>query len=216
MLNNASSKCSGFMAPFYKNSSIALEDFVKEKLDNAQKRIYIIGQHICPINYSFPGKYHSEFENKNIFRKGFVDILIHKARCNVRIKILSQTFCSGNYNFDKKFRSPANKKAFIGFFNSINKVKNISHYVNENIHSKYIIIDDEIFISSFNYTPTQFIFLDEVDISDFDFNPNEAYQGVYCEVGHLCLVKDKKVVDAYENNFNMLIKKDETTSVFEN
>ena len=193
----------GFMAPFYRNSSLKIESVLKEMIEAANERIIIVGQHVCPINYSV----------SNNERTGLAASIVEKAKQNVPVDILSQTFASGNSKFDSKFRKPANQKNFKKFFNEIKTCANINYFVNENCHSKYIIIDSSVFISTFNYTPTQFIYLENVAIENFINNPGKSYRGIYSEVGQFVVIKDKNIVEKYVSNFNDIISNKETEKV---
>ncbi len=193
----------GFMAPFYKGSSFKIEDTLKKLIENANERIIIVAQHVCPVNYIA----------QNNKRTGLAGSIINKAKQKVHVDILSQTFASGGSKLNSKFRRPANQKSFKEFFNQIKVCSNINYFVNENCHSKYIIIDNSVFISSFNYTPTQFIYLDNVTIENFINNPGKSYQGIYSEVGQFFLIKDKNIVEEYVSNFNHIIAKKETEKV---
>jgi len=193
----------GFMAPFYRNSSFEIEDVIKEMIEAANEKIIIVGQHVCPINYSVA----------NGERAGLAASIIEKAKQNVLVDILSQTFASDDSTLDSQFRKPANQKNFKKFLSQIKTCANINYFVNENCHSKYIIIDDSVFISTFNYTPTQFIYIENVTIENFINNPGKSYHGIYSEVGQFVVVKDKNIVEKYVSNFNHIIANKETQKV---
>lgn len=213
ILLNAQVKEIGFMAPFYADSAFYAEDAIKQLVDSAQHSITIVGQHICPVDYTIDGKYHSSLSNEEIQRKGFLDNVIAKAKAGIKVSFISQTFASGNAKTDKDFRTPANKASFIKFYEMIKGVPNILYAVNENIHSKYIIVDDKVFVSSFNFTPTQFIYLDKVSIEKFDNNPGKSYKGIYCETGQYCIISDTAITKQYQQNVDELLKRNETTIV---
>jgi len=194
-LNNSG----GFMAPFYRNASFKIENILKKMIEGANERIIIVGQHVCPINYVA----------SNNERAGLVDSILEKAKQNVGVNILSQTFASD----DSKFRKPSNQRNFKKFFSQIERCANINYFVNENCHHKYIIIDNCVFISTFNYTPTQFIYLENVTIEKFINNPGKSYSGIYSEVGQFIVIKDKDIVEKYVNNFNQIITNKETQKV---
>ena len=201
--NYALKEDEGFMASFYRNSSLKIEDILKKMIEAANERIIIVGQHVCPINYSV----------LNVQRTGLAVSIIEKAKQNVPVDILSQTFASGDSTFDSTFRKPVNQKNFKIFFDQIKTFFNINYFVNENCHSKYIIIDNSVFISSFNYTPTQFIYLENVRIENFINNPGKSYHGIYSEVGQFVVIKDKNIVEKYVSNFNHIIANKETEKV---
>lgn len=99
------------------------------------------------------------------------------------------------------------------FYNSIKNEKNIEYFVNSFVHSKYIVVDDKVLAASFNFTPTQFIFLDEVHIERFKSNPNLGYRGVYSETGCYFKIEDVKVVKDFTDNFQEIIDRESTFKV---
>ena len=66
---------------------------------------------------------------------------------------------------------------------------------NKNIHSKFIVADDHLIVTSFNYTPTQFIYLGHVDIPEFYHVPGHSYEGIHSEVGQMIILEDRKFAD---------------------
>jgi len=201
-----------FIAPFYFDSAFKAEEEIFNLISSATSSIKIVAQHICPVAYSFNGNFHSAFENKIINKDGLLKTLIEKANNGVKVEFISQTFASSE-NDTMQFRTPVNKKAFIDFYDAIKNIPNIAYAVNENVHSKYIIADEKVFVSSFNYTPTQFIYLDNVDIPTFKNNPGKSYKGIHCETGQYCIIHNIETVKMYENNFNNLLAKKDTVVV---
>ncbi len=207
------SNCCNFIAPFYFNAAFKAEAAILNLINDARLSIKVVAQHICPVSYTINGKFHSEFENKEFFREGLLKTIIEKAKAGVKVEFISQTFASSENKLGSNFRTPLNKASFIEFFKAITNVPNISYYVNENIHSKYMIVDDKVFVSSFNYTPTQFIYLDKVDIKTFKNDPGKSYQGIYSETGHYCIIDDLGLAKEYKKNFDGLLTKNETTII---
>lgn len=203
----------GFIAPFYYNASLQVEDYLTALITAAKKRVIIVGQHVCPVNYQINVQYHTGFTTATNNRIGLACLLLQKATEGLAITILSQTFTDGSNVENNTFRRPANTGSFIQFFKQLQGVPNIQYQVNENCHSKYIIIDDAVFVSTFNYTPTQFIYLDSVAINNFVHNPGKTYKGIYAEVGQFVVIEDKAVVDKYLANYMDIKSNKETISV---
>ncbi|HLK27293.1 MAG TPA: hypothetical protein VKT28_01835 [Puia sp.] len=204
----------GFISPFYYNSPFIVEDILKKEILLAKEKIIIVAQHVCPVDNTFEGRFHSAYKNNpTIKREGFLKELLVSASAGIKIQVLSQTFASNDSLLNKKFRMPANKNAFINFYDSIKDKKNIQYSVNENVHSKYIIIDDKVFVTTFNFTPTQFIFLDEVKISGFVNNPGKSYAGIYSEVGQYVYLNDREITEKYLLNFQEILADKETVHV---
>ncbi len=195
----------GFIAPFYKDASRLAEDFLKQLVQQAKERVVLVGQHVCPVDYEVTKEYSSNFQNEK--RIGLVNDLVEKSKQGVAVTILSQTFAAGSsHRAAGSFRQPANQKSFLAFFEQLQNGDNIQYYVNGNCHSKYIIIDERVFVSTFNYTPTQFIYLDKVNIETFTNNPGKKYKGIYAETGQYVIISDKEIVKNYYDNFEKLIQ----------
>ena len=136
------------------------------------------------------------------------------ANKGVKVTCLSQTFSPLSKDekqlHETKYRTPVNTRNFQHFFSQIIKTENAEYFVNENIHSKFIIIDNTLIYCSYNFTPTQFIFLDNVNIAKFKNMPNLNYSGIHCEVGMHLVIKDQITVKAFENNVANIKRKKET------
>ncbi|WP_036151580.1 hypothetical protein [Maribacter forsetii] len=206
----------GITAPFYDNSAHLLEKKISEHICAAKERIIVCAQHLAACNYEFNAKHHSTIK-ENETRKGILGEVIGMANKGVKITCLSQTFAPLAEDADKfkksNFRRPANPHNFQQFFSQIAKTENAEYFVNENIHSKYIIIDNILIYCSFNFTPTQFIYLDNVKIPKFKNMPDLSYSGIHCEVGMHLVIKDQTTVKAFENNVADIIRKKETIQV---
>ncbi|WP_396632363.1 phospholipase D-like domain-containing protein [Maribacter sp. R86514] len=206
----------GATAPFYYDSTHLLEKKLSHYIQSAKERIIVCAQHLAAFNYEFNAKHHSTVK-ENETRKGILGEVIGMANKGVKITCLSQTFAplaEDEYKFKKSnFRKPANSHNFQQFFSQLAKTKNAEYFVNKNIHSKYIIIDNILIYCSFNFTPTQFIYLDNVKILKFKNMPDLSYSGIHCEVGMHLVIKDQTTVKAFENNVADIIRKKETIQV---
>lgn len=203
-------------APFYHNSSNQLETTLSEYILTARTRIIICAQHLAAFDYTFNAKHHSTIQ-KNETRRGILGAVLNMASKGISVTCLSQTFAPTTEDEKKyvmvKFRRPANIGNFQKFYTELMLTKNTSYFVNEHLHSKYIIIDDMLIYCSYNFTPTQFIFLDNVNISKFKNMPDVSYEGIHCEVGMHLVIKDLNTVNAFEKNIQEIIKKKETIQV---
>jgi hypothetical protein len=85
--------------------------------------------------------------------------------------------------------------------------------VNESIHSKFIIIDDMLIYCTYNFTPTQFTFLDKVNIPSFVNMPNVDYTGIHCEVSAHVIVEDEIVVQSFVSNLEEIANLNSTIKV---
>ena len=190
-------------APFYYDSANILEKKLSDLISKAKDRIIICAQHLAAFEYKIQTKNHSS-KDFDTSRKGILGVVLDKAKQGVEVSCYSQTFVPPNELeikfLDQKFRRPANTKSFQKFYAQLDKIKEVEYFVNENIHSKFIIIDDTLIFCTYNFTPTQFIYVDQVNISSFKHMPNLQYQGIHCEVAVHVLVQDPKVVVAFVNN----------------
>lgn len=205
-----------FTAPFYFDSANVLEETLIDLINRAENRIVICAQHLAAFNYNFDASFHSK-RAENEKRKGILGAIIEKAQRGVKTTCISQTFAPtenmANEFRNVEFRQPANTRYFRQFYEQLSKTENASYYVNENLHSKYIIIDDLLVFCTYNFTPTQFSFLDNVYIEKFDEMPIESYKGIHCEVaGHL-VISDKNTVQAFMANADLISNSAETIRV---
>jgi hypothetical protein len=203
-------------APFYKNSANILDQSLSEYIMSAKERIIICAQHLAAFNYQFNAKYHSTIK-ENETRKGVLGAVIEMANNGLPITCLSQTFAppaDEESNFKNvKFRRPANTNNFKQFYAQLALTKNAEYFVNENLHSKFIIIDNKLIYCTYNFTPTQFIYLDQVSIPQFRKMPELSYEGIHCEVGMHVIIENEHVLKAFENNIELIKNRPETIQV---
>ena len=189
-----------FTAPFYQESNQLAESNILQLIKTAKVHIKIVAQHVCPVSYYVDQEFSSSTDKSYMTEGQILSTIIEKANSGVDVSIISQTFCTGNPEIDKDYRKPSNTKSFIEFYNQIKKIPFIKYFINDRIHSKYIIVDDTVFVSTFNYTPTQFLYLDSVKIKTADLD----YEGVFSECGMYSIINDNTVVESFKNNYSDL------------
>ncbi len=194
-LEYTSNSDSAFIAPFFKDSPQHAESFLIALLQKAKNRILIVAQHQSAYKISYRDE-----NNKQIKRNGILYYALEKAKKGIPVYCLSQTFPGRN---SYKFRNTKNQKSFSEFVEAGVDIPSFHYKVNENIHSKYIIIDDIVVITSCNLTPTQFIYT-KVQIDYFNHMPGKNYKGIHCEVGVFYKFDEKEIVDNYVKNFRKL------------
>lgn len=203
-------------SPFYYNSANILDATLAKYILSAKERIIICAQHLAAFNYQFNAKHHSVIK-ENETRQGILGTVINMANTGVSVTFLSQTFAPLTEDKEKfkdiKFRKPTNTSKFQIFYGELTKTKNIQYFVNENLHSKFIIIDNLLIYCSYNFTPTQFIFLDNVNIPKFKNMPDISYEGIHCEVGMHVVIEDINTVKAFEKNIEDIKRKKETIQI---
>lgn len=198
------------LAPFYTNSAALAETRIKTLIDHASKRIYISGQHISSYKYSIRKSNLFEKEKAGRVEKtGFLFNVLQKASQGIDVKILSQTFVDENGN-SHNCRRPGNIRSFQEFTSAYSKHKKLQYFVNDDLHNKFIIIDNLVIITTFNYTPTQFMYLPFVEINKFENIPRLKYKGVFSEVGQMVIVRNSAVLEKYLQQFIEICASDNT------
>src|SRR5690606_17505211 len=102
------------------------------------------------------------------------------------------------------FRKPLNTNNFQQFYAELALTENAEYFVNEHLHSKFIIIDHTLIFCTYNFTPTQFIYLDKVKIPRFKNMPKLSYEGIHCEVGMHVIIEDEHILKLFEEHIAML------------
>lgn len=127
----------------------------------------------------------------------------------VKINFLSQTFVSSTGDNCGQ-RKPRNTYGFKKFIKLVENNSNTSYFVNRNFHSKFLIIDDWIVLTSCNITPTEFIYIGNVDIPKFDHIPGISYRGIFSEVGQFMILKSDSGKKLLIQNFRDIISSEDT------
>lgn len=195
-----------YIAPFYFESPVDFEENLKTMVRNAQDRIIICGQHVCAYDYTIPSRYtNSRSRNRSGKSEGFLASVLSKIKAGIDVQILSQTYCDQQATHG--CREPQNKDAFINFVEAARHA-GCTYYVNEKIHSKFIIIDDITIITTANFTPTQFIYLPNVDIPEYN------YTGIHSEVGTYFVISSKELADKMVQHYEDLLDDVSTRLMF--
>ena len=162
-MRNCPPKCRlMYTAPFYQNSSSIFEDNLIKVISQATKQIIVCAQHISAYKYSFEGGFISPNEPFGyISKEGFLYEVLKKAKTGVQTIFISQTYV--DEAGDHGCRTPENKTSFIKFTSAAKNV-GCKYYVNSDIHSKFIVVDNHVILTTCNFTPTQFIYLKNVNI----------------------------------------------------
>ncbi|WP_211181087.1 phospholipase D family protein [Streptococcus salivarius] len=194
---NESSKKPGhlfYIAPFYEDSPLKIKDKLIELIKSAKDEIYICAQHLaCDTS-----------NDKDILKEA-----LRATNRGVKINFLSQTFVSSTGdNFGQ--RQPQNTYGFKKFIKLVENNSNTSYFVNRNFHSKFLIIDDWIVLTSCNITPTEFTYEGNVDIPKFDHIPGISYKGIFSEVGQFMIFKSDRGRNLLIQNFRDIISSEDT------
>lgn len=186
-----------YFAPFYFDSPVLFEENLNTMVRNAHNRIIICGQHVCAYNYTFPAAYTNERSRNQTGKSGgFLANVLAKAGDGVGVQMISQTYCDKDGAHG--CRAPLNKKAFKDFAEKARQA-GCTYYVNDKVHSKFIIIDHHTIITTANFTPTQFIYLPNVNIQKYN------YVGIHSEVGAYFVISDEGIANHLVSLFNDLV-----------
>lgn len=206
--NPSNSKCF-FISPFYENSPFEAEERLRSLIHKAKRRIYIAAQHIAAYKYAYPGKFAVPACTGSVNKNGFLFDVIEKASQGLDVRCLSQTFVNSNGE-SLGCRKPQNKGSFAEFIKHYERQPTARYACNSNFHSKYIIIDDAVVITSCNFTPTEFIYLKNVNIPRFYGMPGMSYNGIFSEVGQYLFLKEQATIGAYLEDFQNVWNLDST------
>lgn len=197
-----------YVAPFYSDSASDFEANASSIVNRAKSRLIVCAQHISAYNYAYEDWDKSPAQ---IRKPGFLSAVIERANSGITTSFLSQTYVDslGTHNC----RSPENKGAFIGFVDAAKKAK-CSYYVNEDTHSKFIVSDNHVILTTCNFTPTQFIYIPRVEIEQFERMPDLSYSGIHCEIGAYFVVSSSGFADQVSEEFNKMIQLPRTQRMF--
>ncbi len=182
-----------YLAPFYDNAQAMAERRLCELIRGARERIYICAQHICAYNYRVPMQFSST--PMEPVHPGFLADVIAKAKEGLKVSCLSQTFVDAAGNTLPGCRAPLNTQAFQEFITKINESENAAYDINSSVHSKFLVVDDTVVLTTCNFTPTQFIYLDKVEL------PAIPYSGIHSEVGMFLFLQDADLARKLIANF---------------
>lgn len=187
-----------FTGPFFSGSNAKALERILKFIQDSSESIWVAAQHISG----------NPLSNEECFLKALLD----KGREGCELKCLSQTYVDENGE-SHGCRRPMNISSFKSFIGEAKKIKGFHYTANSNLHSKYIVADKQVLVSTFNFTPSQFIYRN-VSISHFDNIPDVSYEGVFSEVGHFTIINDSKIVDAYRANFEKICSLDTSYRAF--
>lgn len=194
---NESSKKPGhlfYIAPFYENSPLIIKEKLIELIKSAKDEIYICAQHLACDNSN----------DGDILQEA-----VMATNRGVKINFLSQTFVSSTGDNCGQ-RQPLNTFGFKKFIKLVENNSNVSYFVNKNFHSKFLIIDDWIVLTSCNITPTEFKYLGNVDIPKFKYIEDVSYKGIFSEVGQFMIFKSDRGRNLLIQNFRDIISSEDT------
>lgn len=193
-----------FISPFFEDSPNFINEFLCEKISEAQHQLYFSAEHITAFDFKGIG---------NSGRlPGIVGKAFEAAERGVPVHFLSQTFYESTTETpgDVQIRTIKNTTALRAVKEKIDELKspNIYYTVNNNNHCKFIVIDDWAIITTCNFTPTQFLYDKNVVIPGSYKNSNVLYKGVFSEVGQYFAIKDNLLCEKLIELFKKIESED--------
>ncbi|MED3871992.1 phospholipase D-like domain-containing protein [Priestia megaterium] len=181
-----------FTAPFIKYEGIGSNHYVQMRivdlLTQAKNKIYICSQHFSDFN-SF------DSESLSIVKE------IRKIKVlnrDIEIKVLKQTHHSD-------LKQPARTLATENFLKGIEGIE--QKYWKSIIHDKFMIIDDQLIMTTANFTSTQFAWKENHEMEYMvSVKGQKPYKvsNTFSEINSFHFVNDLETVSAYEGHFNNL------------
>lgn len=184
-----------FTAPFIKYEGIGSNHYVQRRiidlLSQAKNKIYICSQHFSDFK-SF------DRESLSIVKEiRKIKILNPK----IEIKILKQTRSS---DLEQGYRTKETE-VFLSKSEGIEQ-----KYWKPVIHDKFMVIDDQLIVTTANFTSTQFAWKENHEMEyKLSGNESEIYKNTFSEINSFHFVNDVRTVSAYEGHFNNLWNKAE-------
>lgn len=168
------------ISPSYTNSGKQVIDRVGGEMLKVEKRLYISVEHIAMVS----GLISSDLA-KTLNSRG-VNVTCISARYVTPPGVNQNLFGTETYN----------TQSFTSFQALVLANPRWSLYFHPSMHGKIIIADDIVILSSFNYSPTQFLYGEDIDIPYFTYYESYiSYRGDSSEIGHCVIIKNKELAD---------------------
>lgn len=196
-----------FTAPFLAHSNQEIEGRIRQKIASAQRRVLLCAQHI--------NTFEAELKQATASTQGAV-----------KIKLLSQTYIDETHQElangtrypdhtvlvagkPENTRVPANPRSFKEFIARLKQNVPCEYYFNQDVHLKFIVVDDDVIISTGNFTLTQFVY-EAINIDKFE-KFDGSYQGTFSEVnGYFVRENAADLANQLAQHFECLIKLKDT------
>lgn len=183
-----------FTAPFFKYNGQGSNHFVQEKIINfiskAFNKIYICAQHVSDIN---------SFDKDSLsIISALADVI--KSNPSIEIKILKQTRPENQAQGD---RTEETEKFLMNFSENIQQ-----RYWSPVIHDKFIIVDDEVLVTTANFTSTAYAWAENYPMKYELVNGKiNQVRNTFSEVNSFHFITEPGVALLYEKHFNKLWQK---------
>lgn len=143
-------------------------------------------------------------------RPGIFGTIFEKCRQGIDVKCLSQTYIDADGNSHGQ-RKPQNRDNFKNLIKQVNQLGHCSYSVNQNVHAKFIVVDDVVIVGTGNYTPTEFIYGDvKIDCFKAPELNGVSYRGIFSEVAHYMIMEDHELAEQLIRFFNEILAQHDT------
>ncbi|MFZ6689299.1 hypothetical protein ACO0K0_16265 [Undibacterium sp. SXout11W] len=176
-----------FGAPFLKNSQVKIKSRIIDLIINTKRRLYISAQHLSAFQKPQVASKGKPFDYPNQILNYALDL-----PSEIEVHFLSQTFVD-EFGNSHGCNRPENESAFKDFIGACVKKGRTSYFANKVIHWKFIVSDDIVVLTTCNFTPTQFIYIEDVRINRFDSHPELSYFGIHSEVGQFLIFENSDI-----------------------
>ena len=180
-----------FLAPFYHDSPSQAEEELVTRIREAKEKIYILSPDINCYEYEVDGHFHSTLEDELIEHYGFLRVVLERAAAGVAVKFLCKNW-------------PGEDRHFQEFQRIAKATQNNQFARNPEIASTFMVVDDQVILSSSSFQPDAFVYLDQVRIQGFTEAEQEGYSGIFSTTSFFWLIEDSTCVKAYDQYFGKL------------
>lgn len=189
-----------YLAPFYENSPSLAEEELVRRIRNAKERIWIQSPIINCYEYTVDGHFHSTLEDEVIEHFGFLRPVLERASIGADVKFLTSSFPVK----EKGILSIKEEDAFAEFRRIAQATPNNTLATTANLGSSFLILDNQLILSSSPFRPDVFVYLDQVRIQGFTEAEEEGYTGIFSATSFFWLIDDQEIVEAYRRHFTYL------------
>ena len=186
-----------FLAPFYHNSPSQAEAELIQRIRAAEQRVYVQSPIANCYEYEVDGHFHSSLEDEIIEHFGFFRPVLERASIKADVRFLTSSYPEGG----KDLSPVADEKAFTEFVRIAKATPSNQLATLPHLGSSFLILDDQLILSSSPFRPDVFVFLDQVRIQGFTAAESDGYRGIFSTTSLLWLVDEPSVVAAYRQHF---------------
>ncbi len=186
-----------FLAPFYHDSPSQAEAELIQRIRAAEQRVYVQSPITNCYEYEVDGHFHTRLEDELIEHFGFFRPVLERASIKVDVRFLTSSYPNGG----KDITPVEDEKAFTEFVRISKATPSNQLATLPYLGSSFLILDDQLILSSSPFRPDVFVFLDQVRIQGFTEAETEGYNGIFSTTSFFWLVEEPEIVAAYRQHF---------------